>query len=166
MENLVSGDIGLMHLSASILAMITGSLVLIKKKGTKKHKQIGLIYVISIFWVNATALMIYRLFGGFGIFHFFSIVSLLTLVAGMHPILKRKGKNYIFKHFNYMYWSVVGLYCAFCAEVFTRLPSLLSVQLTWELFSILTGGGIFIVMVIATAIFKKQKGKWQKEFKQ
>ena len=47
MENLVGGDIGLMHLSASILAMITGSLVLIKKKGTKKHKQIGLVYVVS-----------------------------------------------------------------------------------------------------------------------
>ena len=166
MENLVGGDIGLMHLSASILAMITGALVLIKKKGTKKHKQIGLVYVVSMFCVNATALMIYRLFGGFGIFHFFAIVSLLTLVAGMHPILKRKGKNYIFKHLNYMYCSVVGLYCAFCAEVFTRLPSLLSVQLTWELFSILTGGGIFIVMVIATAIFKKQKGKWKKEFEQ
>lgn len=40
--------------------------------------------------------MIYRLFGGFGIFHVFAIVSLLTLLAGMYPILTRKGKQYIF----------------------------------------------------------------------
>jgi len=35
----------------------------------------------------------------------------------MYPIIRRKGKNDIFRHFNFMYWSVVGLYCAFCAGV-------------------------------------------------
>ena len=108
--------------------------------------------------------MIYRLFGGFGIFHFFAIVSLLTLLAGRYPILNRKGKQYLFRHFNYMYWIVVGLYCAFCAEVLTRVPLLLDIQNSWELFSLLVGVSIFVVMLIATLIFKKYKPIWKNQF--
>ena len=70
-------------------------------------------------------------------------------MAGMYPILSRKGKNYIIRHFNYMYWSVVGLYYAFCAEVLTRIPFYLSIKNSWKLFSTLTGVSIFIVMVLA-----------------
>lgn len=164
MENIVSGNIGLIHLIVSIIAMITGIFVLLTKKGTIKHKQIGYVYVVSMLLVNVTAFMIYRLFGGFGIFHFFAIVSLLTLIAGMYPILSRKGKNYIFRHFNYMYWSVVGLYCAFCAEVLTRIPFYLSIKNSWKLFSTLTGVSIFFVMVIAITFFKKYKPKWENDF--
>ncbi|MDG1822671.1 MAG: DUF2306 domain-containing protein [Flavobacteriaceae bacterium] len=164
MENIVSGNIGLIHLLVSIVAMITGIVVLITKKGTKKHRQIGYIYVTSMLLVNFTAFMIYRLFGGFGIFHFFAIVSFMTLLAGMYPIIRRKGRNYIFRHFNYMYWSVVGLYCAFCAEILTRIPFYLSIKISWKLFSALTMLSIFIVIVIASVIFKKHKLKWQTEF--
>ena len=164
MENIVSGNIGLIHLIISIIAMITGIFVLLTTKGTIKHKQIGYVYVVSMLLVNVTAFMIYRLFGGFGIFHFFAIVSLLTLIAGMYPILSRKGKNYIFRHFNYMYWSVVGLYCAFCAEVLTRIPFYFSIKNACKLFSTLTGVSIFFVMVIAIIFFKKYKPKWENDF--
>lgn len=165
MENIVSGNIGLIHLIVSIIAMITGIFVLLTKKGTIKHKQIGYVYTVSMVLVNLTAFMIYRLFSGFGIFHFFAIVSLLTLIAGMYPILSRKGKTYIVRHFNYMYWSVVGLYCAFCAEVLTRIPFYLSIKNSWKLFSTLTGVSIFIVMVLAILFFKKYKHIWKNDFK-
>lgn len=164
MNTLTSGPTGTFHLIVSIIAMISGMMVLCKPKGTKGHKQVGYLYVVAMLLVNLTAFMIYRLFGGFGIFHFFAIVSLLTLLAGMYPILKRKGKQYLFRHFNYMYWSVVGLYCAFCAEVLTRVPLLLDIQNSWELFSLLVGVSIFVVMLIATLIFKKYKPIWKKQF--
>jgi len=164
MNNLTSGFIGTLHLSVSIIAMLTGILVLSMKKGTKKHKQIGYVYVVEMLLVNLTAFLIYRLFGGYGIFHFFAIASLLTLFAGMYPILKRNTKNYIFRHFNYMYWSVIGLYCTFCAEVLTRIPSYLSIQNNWLLFSILTGVSIAIVMLIATILFKRYMPKWRNQF--
>jgi len=164
MENIVSGTTGLVHLIVSVVAMITGIIVLVMKKGTKRHKQIGYVYVLSMLLLNITAFMIYRLFGGFGIFHFFAIVSMLTLLAGMYPILNRKGQNYIFKHFTYMYWSIVGLYCAFCAEVLTRIPYYLSIQNSLKLFSILTGVSIFLVMIIAKILFKKNQPKWKKQF--
>ena len=96
--------------------------------------------------------MIYRLSGKFAIFHWFSVLSCLTLTGGIYPILTKKSKNYILFHFNPTYWSVVGLYCAFCAEICTRIPLMLNLPNTRGLFGALTGVRILIVMVIAIFI--------------
>lgn len=47
MEYLVNDWIGGTHLIALIIALITGSLVLILKKGTEIHRKIGYGYVTS-----------------------------------------------------------------------------------------------------------------------
>lgn len=164
MDNIVTGATGLIHLISSIIALITGVLVLTTTKGTKAHKQIGYIYVISMIILNITAFMIYRLFGKFGIFHWFAILSFLTLLLGIYPVLVKNFENYLLVHFNYMYWSVVGLYCAFCAEILTRIPFIYELPNKRQLFGILTGVSIFIVMTIATIIFVKMKPKWTKQY--
>ena len=164
MDNIVTGATGLIHLISSIIALITGVFVLTTTKGTKAHKQIGYIYVISMIILNITAFMIYRLFGKFGIFHWFAILSFLTLLLGIYPVLVKNFKNYLLVHFNYMYWSVVGLYCAFCAEILTRIPFIYDLPNKRQLFGILTGVSIFIVMTIATIIFVKMKPKWTKQY--
>jgi uncharacterized membrane protein len=166
MDNIVSGATGLIHLIVSIIALITGLVVLITTKGTKRHKQIGYIYAISMVILNITAFMIYKLFGKFGIFHWFAVVSCLTLLLGIYPVLVKNFKNYLLVHFNYMYWSVVGLYCAFCAEILTRIPFIYDLPNKRQLFGILTGVSIFIVMTIATIIFAKMKPKWKKQYEQ
>lgn len=48
-----------------------------------------------------TAFMIYRLFDGWGIFHYMTLLSLFTLLFGMVPIsgqnaLKRTGNTFTF----------------------------------------------------------------------
>jgi uncharacterized membrane protein len=93
MENMVSGTTGLVHLIASIIALITGLFVLSTTKGTKTHKQIGYVYSISMILLNLTAFMIYKLYGKFGIFHWFAVISCLTLFAGLYPVLTKKSKN-------------------------------------------------------------------------
>ncbi len=164
MDNIVTGTTGLIHLISSIIALVTGLLVLTTTKGTTRHKKIGYIYVVSMVVLNLTAFMIYRLFGKFAIFHWFAVLSCLTLIAGMYPVLTKKSKNYLLTHFNFMYWSVVGLYCAFCAEILTRIPFLYDLPNKRQLFGILTGVSIFIVMIIATIIFAKMKPKWTKQY--
>ena len=166
MDNIVSGATGLIHLIVSIIALITGLVVLITTKGTKRHKQIGYIYAISMVILNITAFMIYKLFGKFGIFHWFALVSCLTLLLGIYPALVKNFKNYLLVHFNYMYWSVVGLYCAFCAEILTRIPFIYDLPNKRQLFGILTGVSIFLVMTVATIIFAKMKPKWTKQYEQ
>jgi uncharacterized membrane protein len=166
MDNIVTGTTGLIHLISSIIALVTGILVLTTTKGTTRHKKIGYIYVVSMVVLNLTAFMIYRLFGKFAIFHWFAVLSCLTLIAGMYPVLTKKSKNYLLTHFNFMYWSVVGLYCAFCAEILTRIPFIYDLPNKRQLFGILTGVSIFLVMTVATIIFAKMKPKWTKQYEQ
>ncbi len=157
MSNLVGDTIGLIHLLSSILALIFGTMVLVMKKGTKKHKQIGYAYVASMSILILTAFMIFRLFKGWGIFHYTTVLSLLTLLAGMIPIWTKKPINkWLNLHFSFMYWSVIGLYAAFAAEVLVRIPE----TPFFSMVGIATGG----IMIIGGVIFGINKSKWIKTF--
>lgn len=158
MENLVGDNIGLIHLISGMFAVFFGGLVLTLRKGTKQHRQIGYLYVISMIILILTSFGIYRLFGKFGIFHFFSIVATASLLLGMIPMLKKKRTSKDYKtHFTRMYFSVVGLYAAFAAESFVRIPKLGTfwTVVAWS-----------FIIVVATSIFifiKKQK-EWSTKF--
>ncbi len=109
---------GLFHTISAILAMIFGTLVLLNPKGTKKHKTVGYIYFINMVIVNLTAFSIFN-FGRISMFHFFAAVSLTSIMIGIISSVRKK-KHWLKQHFYYMNWSVVGLYCAFWAEVGVR----------------------------------------------
>lgn len=86
MENLFIDRIGLIHLISSCFALLFGTFVLVSKKGTIQHVKIGYLYVISMGILFLTAFMIYRLFNGWGIFHYATLGSLITIALGMIPI--------------------------------------------------------------------------------
>lgn len=122
---MVHSPIGLVHLTAALLAMISGAIVLLNTKGGLLHKRAGYVYVAAMLTVNGTAFMLYHLFGKFGVFHWLALVSLTAILGGMVPALLRKTptfrESWIYWHYYFMNWSVVGLYAAFWAETFTRL---------------------------------------------
>ena len=93
MENFVYSTTGWIHLTTSIIALITGTMILAMKKGTATHIKVGYIYVISMLIVVVTAFMIYRLFDGRGIFHCAAVVSGVTLASGMVPVIFRRPKK-------------------------------------------------------------------------
>lgn len=151
MENLVSSPFGLVHLIFAILALIFGTMVLFMKKGTYFHKKIGYFYLISMLVMNITAFTIYRLFGGFGIFHFAALLSLFSLFGGMYPAYKRKDGWYL-QHLEVMLWSVVGLYAAFAAEIATRL-----VSGTYFFWAVGLSGGLLSTLGYYFIRFQKRK---------
>ena len=152
-----SSPIGAIHLFSAILALALGTLVLIYPKGTRFHRQIGYGYFISMLVLNLTAFGIYRLFGGFGLFHVAAIVSLTSTVLGMIPALRRKpAQTWILHHFAWMYWSVMGLYAAFASEVLTRVPE----TPFFGMVGIATG----IIMVIAGIVWGRKKKQWASQF--
>lgn len=113
--------VGLVHLISALFAMVTGAIVLLNTKGGVFHKRAGYVYVVSMLVLNATAFMIYQLFGKFGPFHGLAIVSMIGIVGGMVPVLlQRRIGGWIYYHYYFMNWSVVGLYAAFWAETLTR----------------------------------------------
>ncbi|MDQ4123934.1 MAG: DUF2306 domain-containing protein [Acidobacteriota bacterium] len=154
MGRIVFSEIGLIHLIASIIALIAGTLVLSAAKGTKFHKTVGYVYAASMTILIVTAFCIYRLFGGFGIFHVAAIVSALTLAGGVVPaILRRPRKTWLGLHYSFMFWSVVGLYAAFVSEIMTRVPGLRFYS--WLAISIAA------VMTAGYLIFFFYKSRWQ-----
>jgi hypothetical protein len=158
MNTLVGDNIGLTHLVSGIFALIFGGGVLILKKGTTIHKRVGYAYVASMVILIISSFGVYRLFGKFGFFHALSLVATFSLVAGMLPMLKKiRTPKDLETHFIRMYWSVVGLYAAFAAESFVRIPKFGSfwAAVAWSFV------GVFIVCFIA---FIKMRPVWSLKF--
>lgn len=157
--------IGFIHLISAIISMISGTMILVMKKGTLNHKRVGNVYVVAMVVVLMTAFMIYRLWGGWGLFHYAALISSVTLLGGMVPILfKYPKENYIAFHFSFMYWSVVGLYGAFFAEIMTRLPSLIYKGPPNALFFQILSVTVGLVMALGGFYFYRNKDRWEKEF--
>jgi len=156
--------IGWLHTLAAVIALITGTIILLNNKGTRLHKRVGRIYGVSMLIVCITSFLIYRVHGSFGVLHFFAVLSTITLILGMLPLYRKSSKNPIAKHLAWMYWSVVGLYCAFAAEVFTRLPVLLDIKNSYGIFYALVGISAGLVGYIGSYYFKRKKDTWDKRF--
>ncbi|BAO74246.1 DUF2306 domain-containing protein [Winogradskyella sp. PG-2] len=144
LNDIIHSNIGWFHFILAVLAMLTGTMVLLNKKGTLFHKRSGYIYVFSMLLINISSFFIIN-FDGFSIFHFFAIMSLATIIGGTLPTIKKK-KNWFGYHFYFMSWSVVGLYCAFWSEIGTRFVNNMQ-QFWWvivlaTLFTVFFGGKI------------------------
>lgn len=142
---------GIVHLIASVSALVLGTLVLVMTKGTARHKAVGYAFVISMVVLNATAFAIYRLFGQWGPFHYAAVLSMATLAMGFLPALARIAG---WKHWHVagMYWSVIGLYAAFVSEVVTRIPGVN--------FGMMVGLSTAAVMLAGGAGFRRNGKRW------
>ena len=149
-NNIIHSNIGLLHTIFAVLAMVFGTIVLFKTKGTKTHKKLGYVYVISMLTLNISSFFIVN-FGGFSLFHGLAIFSFITILAAIIPTLLRT-KNWIYFHFYFMNWSVIGLYCAFIAEVGTRFVKNMQ-QFWWVVFLAM----LFPCIIGAIMINKKAK---------
>lgn len=118
LSDIIHSNTGLFHTIMAVLSLILGTLVLLRPKGTKVHKLIGYSYVACMILLNVSSFFIVN-FGGFSMFHFFAIFSLLTVLAGIIPAMLRIEKWFVY-HFYFMSWSVVGLYAALWSEIGTR----------------------------------------------
>lgn len=153
MQTIIHSTTGLFHVIMALLAMITGTIVIIKTKGTKLHVAIGYSYFFSMLAMNLSSFMLYGLLGHFGPFHVAAIFSLLTLLGGMIPVFFRKKiKSWQRLHGTFMYYSVVGLYAAFFSEVLTRIPG--------QSFSGMVILASVAVTVIGIVLFNRLKFKW------
>ncbi|GIL22985.1 MAG: hypothetical protein BroJett042_14980 [Bacteroidota bacterium] len=157
MYDFVNSSLGWFHLATALLAMLAGAFVLATHKGTKRHKQIGYIYIASMILVCASAMGIYRLTGSFGIFHITAIVGFLTLAGGMIPMfMKNVERKYKAVHVWFMYYSVLGLYAAFASELSVRIPD----RPFYSMVGIATG----TIFGIGTIFILKKEKIWTKYF--
>lgn len=114
--------LGGLHTTLAVVALVTGAVVLLRRKGGASHRRIGWTYAVSMFGVNLTAFGLYELFGGFGPFHAAALLSLVTVIMGVIPAWRRRPRGeWIVRHYYWMTWSYVGLLAATASEAITRL---------------------------------------------
>ena len=105
--------------------MALGGCIFLARKGTWAHVRAGWGYVVSMACLNGTALALYNLTGGFNTFHALALFSLATVAAGVAQVLgRRRWRKWMWRHYQYMAWSYVGLLAATCNEAFVRIPPL------------------------------------------
>jgi uncharacterized membrane protein len=117
---MILGPLGAAHMSASILALALGAIVLALHKGTDLHRLFGMGYVVAMVAVNVTALGLYRLTGRFGPFHALALLSLAVTAWGALLVIRRRN-NWMARHLQAMSYSYLGLLAAASTEALLRL---------------------------------------------
>ena len=105
------------HVVAAVSALLAGVAVLALPKGTHIHRTIGTVYVLALVLVNVAALSLHRE-DTFGVFHALAVVSLVTIAAGLSPLLLGKRSPIVITNHAYcMTWSYAGLVAAGCGQL-------------------------------------------------
>ena len=110
---------GFVHIVVALAALAFGTAVIFSRKGTRKHRQLGRAYLVMMLALNGTALAIYELFGGFGLFHWMALFSLASVLLGYWPAWRRSA-GWKVEQAYFMTGSYVGLIAALVSEVATR----------------------------------------------
>ncbi len=160
--------LGQIHLASAFAAIVVGAIVLlVRPKGARLHRQLGWLYVLAMLTVNITALLIYRLFGGFGPFHAMAIVSLVGVLMG--TVTARRARRsretrrtdvrpgLVEAHYLWMTWAYVGLIAAFASETITRYPAFRPVLGGGRLFGVAVAAATFVIVGIGSQWIRRRK---------
>ena len=121
LDHLLNHPVGLIHVLIALVALGFGTAVVLRPKGTARHRLLGRGYLSAMIGLNASALMIYEVFGGFGPFHWLALVSLASVLGGYHAAWSRYN-NWRHSHAYFMVGSYIGLLAATAAEIASRVP--------------------------------------------
>jgi len=111
--------IALCHVVAAVSALVLGAVMILREKGTPSHRVFGSGYVVLLVAVNAAALLLHRE-ASFGVFHVLSLVSLVTVLVGVVPMVTgARSPAVIARHAYFMVWSYAGLVAAGVGQLAT-----------------------------------------------
>ena len=96
------------HIIFALSSIFLGALILFMRKGTRKHRFIGRIWVVSMVITCISSFWLVEIFGFWGPIHLLSIWTLFCLFQAIRSI---RVKN-IKKHKGYMKGAYYGLVIA------------------------------------------------------
>lgn len=116
---------GLIHAAAGLIALACGGWIFFDAKGTSRHVRVGWAYAACMTWVDGSALAIRHLTGRVNLFHGLAVLSLALVWIGIGQVMNRRRlRRWLWRHYQYMCWSYVGLVAATANEACVRVPSL------------------------------------------
>ncbi len=160
--------LGVLHLAMAFTAIAAGAAVLVTApKGGRTHKRLGWIYLASMLALNGSALLIYRLFNGFGPFHLAALVSLFSVIAGGGlAIAARRARlrgdrarraEFVGGHFRAICWSYIGLLAALVSETATRLEIARPADVPGRAFGIAVGLATLSVVTTGAYLIRSRR---------
>lgn len=111
----VDGPLGSLHFLCALGALILGPIVLFRRKGDRTHRWLGRIWAMMMAAIIISALSMYDINGRPNLFHFFALVSLITLSCALWAIYRYKRTRkarYLITHQHCMVWAYFGLFMA------------------------------------------------------
>jgi uncharacterized membrane protein len=121
--NLDLYPIGWIHTIASLIALVTGAVVLVRPKGTPVHRLRGRIYALALAATCLTSFAIYRQ-GTFWFPHWFGVASLIVVSAGVALAHFKRPRGWMHLHLTCMVASYYMLIGGGVNEVFLRVDVL------------------------------------------
>lgn len=125
--NLDLVPLGWIHSLSCLVALAAGGFVFVTRKGTRRHRQVGLAFVVSQIVLNATALGIYQV-GQFFFPHVLAIITLVLIAIGWGAgrLIRHHG-GWRFVHLSSMILSYYLLIGGGVNEVYLRIDALKAV---------------------------------------
>ena len=151
------GWLGLTHAAAGAVAIVLGCWIFATPKGTRRHVRTGWFYVASMVYADVAALSIRHLTGSINLFHALAVLSLAMVLAGVGQVVwRRRIRRWLWRHYQYMCWSYVGLLAATANEACVRVPLLRDWTYRTKGWPSLIASAV-IVASSAAVIFAKQR---------
>lgn len=114
----------LWHTVAAVVALLSGALTLLLKKGTRVHRRLGRVYVGAMLSMCIVSLFIHEVNGGVSAFHAVTIQALGFVAAGFAmPLLCRTSvPRWRVWHDRLMLYSYITQVCTGIAQGLDHLP--------------------------------------------
>ena len=153
----------IVHVAAAVVAIVSGAIVFMLPKGTRRHRRIAVVYVaamivttVVVAFVPASTLK----FGdsGYGFFHLFIVVGLVSSavgVLGLYKWRRTRERRWLRMHQMRFSFSYAGLLMAGLSQFATNPRFGIVTELTpttfWTLFSLSNA----LILAIAIAMVRR-----------
>lgn len=115
--------ITVLHISAALLSVLLGAVILLAHKGTPRHRRWGRVYGVAVLVVVASSFFITDLRDGWSVFHAVSILTAaLALFGWLQPLVGRSRSGWVRRHMLSMQLSYLVLIVTGTAQFFDHLP--------------------------------------------
>ena len=115
--------ITVLHISAALLSVLLGAMILLARKVTPRHRQWGRIYGVALLVTVTSSFFVTDLRHGWSVFHAVSVLTgLLVLCGWWQPVFGRSRAGWVRRHMLSMQLSYLVLIVTGTAQFFDYLP--------------------------------------------